>query len=348
MQSKAEITLGTGTKPTKPNDSDDVQRERCFIDPDVLTHIGFNNQSIVHDGIVGQIRIWVGSKNTWTKATQFALFTAIPDQSVGSGKALLYQKGMEKLGLGGSSTSTTCVVTMIAPNSSVSPTTLHDRSEFGEESYLAKDKKAIIIAPHGGDIDMYTHHQANEAVTALQALGKDVSKWVCQGYKNGGGAHDRWHITATDINPISFPLLNQIITNMGQGYKYAVAFHGNNEPGLEGTVIIGGSAPFDMLKAVRDAIREMPPIKTDTQTPVKVCVAKKNGAGGWELNGDDCDLPAMTDHFNKYSGDSCNNILNRLSPNGGIQIEQALEVRQNHYGSVGGGVIEILGNLLSQ
>jgi phage replication-related protein YjqB (UPF0714/DUF867 family) len=164
-------------------------------------------------------------------------------------------------------------------------------SDDGAQSHL------IAIAPHGGGIEDHTDEQA-ERVAEL--LGEELaSAWRGKGWgPNGGpGAFDRWHITSTDLNPVSFPLLGSV---MSRRFTHAVAFHGfNDEPG----VLIGGTAPAEVKEALRQAIQDVLPARLDVRV-----------AGPDE----------------RYGGDDPDNIVNRLSPCGGIQIEQGAEPRDGH------------------
>jgi hypothetical protein len=54
----------------------------------------------------------------------------------------------------------------------------------------------VVIAPHGGMIEEYTDDQAERVAAELSG----ISCWRCKGWKPGGGAFDRWHITSTDIH----------------------------------------------------------------------------------------------------------------------------------------------------
>ena len=92
-------------------------------------------------------------------------------------------------------------------------------SELVERLDDAGGQQALVaIAPHGGAIERHTDEQA-ERVANL--LGCDrASVWRCKGFKAGGGAFERWHITSTDIHEASFPLLNTIVS---RGFAYAVA-----------------------------------------------------------------------------------------------------------------------------
>ena len=145
----------------------------------------------------------------------------------------------------------------------------------------------IAIAPHGGDIEEHTDGQAERVV---ERLGPQLaSAWRAKGWGTDGGAFVRWHITSTDINPVCFPLLNSV---MSRRFAHAVAFHGfNDEPG----VLIGGTAPAELKERLRQAIQQVLPAGLDVRVA----------------------LPTE-----RYGGDDPNNIVNRLSPCGGIQIEQ--------------------------
>jgi phage replication-related protein YjqB (UPF0714/DUF867 family) len=153
----------------------------------------------------------------------------------------------------------------------------------------------IAIAPHGGDIEEHTDEQAERVA---KRLGPQLaSAWRGKGWKPGGGAFVRWHITSTDLNPISFPLLNSV---MSRPFAHAVAFHGFND---ETGVLIGGTAPAEAKERLRQAIQQVLPAGLDVRV-----------AGPDEL----------------YGGDDPNNIVNRLSPCGGIQIEQGSSPRDDH------------------
>jgi phage replication-related protein YjqB (UPF0714/DUF867 family) len=153
----------------------------------------------------------------------------------------------------------------------------------------------IVIAPHGGDIEEHTDEQAERV---RKRLGPQLaSAWLAKGWGSDGGAFARWHITSADLNPVCFPLLNSV---MSRRFARAVAFHGfNDEPG----VLIGGTAPAEVKERLRDAIQQVLP----TRLHVRVA------------------LPTEL-----YGGDDPNNIVNRLSPCGGIQIEQGPSPREDH------------------
>jgi Poly-gamma-glutamate hydrolase len=87
---------------------------------------------------------------------------------------------------------------------------------------------------------------------------------------------------------------------MSRRFAHAVAFHGfNDEPG----VLIGGTAPTEVKEGIRQAIQQVLPAGLD----VRVALPNE-----------------------RFGGDDPNNIVNRLSPCGGIQIEQGLSPRSDH------------------
>lgn len=152
----------------------------------------------------------------------------------------------------------------------------------------------IAIAPHGGDIEPHTDEQAERVAERLGP--QRASAWRGKGWADGG-AFDRWHITSADLHPASFPLLGGV---MARRFAHAVAFHGFND---EAGVLIGGTAGDDVKERVRQAIARVLPAGFD----VRIARADE-----------------------RYGGDDPNNIVNRLSPCGGIQIEQGPTAREDH------------------
>ncbi len=175
----------------------------------------------------------------------------------------------------------------------------------------------IVIAPHGGDIERHTDQQAERVASRLKTKG--VSSWRCKGFKEGGGASDRWHITSTDIHEASFPRLNSVIP---RGFTYAVAFHGFDEPPTD--VLIGGGAPESL--------------KQEIKTTINGALA----ASGMRVR--------IASPDEGYGGDSPQNIVNRLTAGGGngIQIEQSLRARTNHWEKIADAVAEVYDRRLTQ
>ena len=167
----------------------------------------------------------------------------------------------------------------------------------------------IAIAPHGGDIERHTDEQADRVVRKLAC--NCVSAWVCKGFKQGGGAFDRWHITSTDISEESFPKLKTVI---GRHFEFAVAFHGWSED----SICIGGSAP--------------PALRLEIKTAVERAIS---GSGIVVATSDEGKCPGA------FNGDDPKNIVNRLGANG-IQLEQSKEARARYGVQIADAVADVL------
>jgi phage replication-related protein YjqB (UPF0714/DUF867 family) len=183
-----------------------------------------------------------------------------------------------------------------------------ENNEFVER--LTDDGKntgLVTIAPHGGMIEQWTDQQAERVMAQLAP--SPISCWRCKGWKEGGGASERWHITSTDIHEASFPLLNQIIHRQ---FAHAVAFHGFSQH----RILIGGGASTALKREIQRAIQQA---IADSDIPV--------------------DVAAPDDPLN---GNSPKNIVNRLAANGnGIQIEQSREARQRYWQQIADAVASV-------
>jgi phage replication-related protein YjqB (UPF0714/DUF867 family) len=199
------------------------------------------------------------------------------------------------------------------------------RAEFTEHlTGFGAGADLVAIAPHGGRIEEHTDAQAERVVAELSAAEpsglRGARCWACKGFRAGGGAAERWHITSADISEHSFPLLGTITAPPLAAFTYAVSFHGfrpggPGEGGIPpGTEIwIGGRASgknavgvsrtqeLRLLQArIRDALRE------DADDP-RVRIAPPGGGLG---------------------GGDPRNVVNRLSTCG-LQIEQTPAARQS-------------------
>lgn len=173
-----------------------------------------------------------------------------------------------------------------------------DYSEFIEHlSDNDYNSKLVVIAPHGGFIEQHTDTQAQHLGQQLPS--NCVSVWMCKGFKKGGGAFARWHITSTDISEESFPKLKSVY---GRGFEYAVAFHGFGGDDKKPSICIGGRTVDATLKQK---------IKEEIEGEV-------HRFGVQVFMDNECP--------EAINGDKKNNIVNRLSKNG-LQIEQSEKVR---------------------
>lgn len=171
----------------------------------------------------------------------------------------------------------------------------------------------IAIAPHGGAIERHTDEQAERVASRLSA--RSVSSWRCKGWKSGGGAFDRWHITSADINEASFPLLGWVVA---RGFTYAVAFHGFDES----RILIGGTAPPTLKEEIRAKI-----VRATAGSDIAVDIARPD---------------------DRFGGDDPRNIVNRLTAGGmnGIQIEQSVAARSCHWAAIADAVALVYGRKL--
>ncbi|MFO7563760.1 MAG: poly-gamma-glutamate hydrolase family protein [Enhygromyxa sp.] len=170
----------------------------------------------------------------------------------------------------------------------------------------------LVMAPHGGAIELNTERQTRRVAAKLS--GADVSTWCCNGWKNGGGAWDRWHVTSTLISPKSFPGLASVCK---RDFAYALAFHGMSASG----VLIGGAGPQELKQLLQQEIQ-----------------AALGGAAG----------PVKTTNGGKLSGTSSKNVVNWVTAGGGggIQIEQSYEIRSKHWQAVADAVAKVYAGLV--
>jgi phage replication-related protein YjqB (UPF0714/DUF867 family) len=168
----------------------------------------------------------------------------------------------------------------------------------------------VAIAPHGGDIEEWTDQQAEHVASQLAVKG--VSCWRCKGFKRGGGAFKRWHITSPDINAGSFPRLNKIIP---RNFTYAVAFHGFGPGSGQQGILIGGGAHKVLKCEIKSAIQ-----RAVAGSDIQVKIATP-GDGN--------------------NGDDPRNIVNQLANGNGIQIEQSAVARDNYWQKIAEAVARV-------
>jgi phage replication-related protein YjqB (UPF0714/DUF867 family) len=161
----------------------------------------------------------------------------------------------------------------------------------------------IVIAPHGGMIEKPTDEQAAEVILQLRTAGFPASMWVCKGFGDATkGASARFHITSDDIHPASFPLLGSL---MSRRFFYGVSFHGFAQKGDEADIYIGGAAPPRLKAAVQRALNRA------GLSSLKVKIS-------------------TSEDSSKFQGGSKENVINRLAPRRGIQLEQSEKARAFH------------------
>jgi phage replication-related protein YjqB (UPF0714/DUF867 family) len=267
-------------------DQRDLQdrREHCSVDAARLARIG---RAVGH-----QVRVRLSSD-------AFGLYTVSevhpedPDTTVRMGR-----RGRERLG---TSDEFDGVVDSVGPHPNL---TVDQARAYGELVERLRDngrqRELIVIAPHGGGIERHTDEQAERVASRLAA--KTVSSWRCKGWKGGGGAFVRWHITSTDLSPASFPRLDLVIS---RGFTHAVAFHGFEDPEVDTDILIGGCAPDELKQEIAAEID------------------RATGGSGLRVR--------IAEPEDNFGGDDEGNVVNRLTAKGGsgIQIEQSPAARSS-------------------
>ena len=278
------------------------QDEHCSVDPDQLTQIG---RAIGH-----QVRI---KRND----DEYALYTVSETRPEDSDTIVrMAQTARRRLGI---ADEFDAILDAQVPHPTLTDAEAECQSEFVERLTDNSSHTGLVaIAPHGGMIEQFTDRQA-ERVTA-QLADHGVSCWRCKGWKQGGGASQRWHITSADIHAASFPLLNTIID---RGFTHAVAFHGFTRNKVNNfDVLIGGGAADALKQEIQLAIQTAIP-----DPDIRIIIATP----GMNLNGDDP-----------------RNIVNRLAVNqNGIQIEQSKQARQHFWKHIADAVAAVFAGRLS-
>jgi phage replication-related protein YjqB (UPF0714/DUF867 family) len=184
----------------------------------------------------------------------------------------------------------------------LSPAAARARGEC-TEGLVAGDDRLVACAPHGGFVEPGTGRQARQVAGAAGA-----TAWYTAGYRDGGGAFDRWHITSTDLSRASYPRLDAIAD---RGFDRAVAFHGWSDTGVG----IGGLAPETERLRLRDRIV--------AETPLDARLVREG----------------------EYAGDTESNVVNWLTADGrsGVQVEQSRRAREEFGGTIAGVVASLFG-----
>ena len=274
-------------------------KEHCSADPEKLATVG---RALGH-----QVRIKRSS-------SEYGLYTVSKvRQERADNTVRLGRTGRRRLGTGKDFIGT---LDSQVPHPTCTDAMAETNSEFVERlGDNGRHTGLIAIAPHGGDIERYTDMQAERVASRLAAKG--VSSWRCKGWKQGGGAFARWHITSTDIHEASFPGLDSVIS---RGFAYAVAFHGFDDP----DILIGGGAPYSLKQEIKAAIEGA---IAGLGTTVRIARPDED-----------------------FNGDNPRNIVNRLTAGGanGIQIEQSLLARASRGQAIADAVANVYSSKVPQ
>lgn len=243
-------------------------------------------------GVMAALGIEPGTQVRLERGDRCALFTVTgTDDSV-----VVSEAGLERLGLDGHDAVRVSPTVFVADDGPF-------QGRFEEEVIPGGDRY-VACAPHGGLIEPWTNRQARIVAEEVGA-----TAWVCRGKWEDGGSFDRWHITAKEIHPDSFPGLASILD---RGFDLAVAFHGWDRDGIG----IGGRAPAPLRRAVRDAVSR----------------------------GVDSSVPVHLETTAGYAGKDPNNVVNRLTTDGrsGVQLEQSERARDEYADDIAAAVADVL------
>lgn len=160
----------------------------------------------------------------------------------------------------------------------------------------AAQARLFLQAPHGGTVEV----ECDDIVRAVQGnLGDNQAvSWSCIGYRQGGGSYDRWHITSTAIQPVSYAGLASVAT---RSYEYALSVHGHSG----NDILIGGRGDQQLKAALQSAFD-----RANLGFPIRILTPGE-----------------------PLSGTATTNIVNRWSANG-IQLELPFDLRVNHRAAV--------------
>lgn len=274
-------------------------REHCWMDPDLAVHLGL--------AVGQQIRV-IRNSDEYALYTVSALFEGGPADN----RICMGLGGLQRLRTdhGFSGTVDTQV-----PHPTYTDTEAIAYSEFVERLIDPPGGPSHVVAcaAHAGSIERYTDQQAEAMGDATALAPYTPVVWSCRGWRANGGAFTRWHITSTDISPVSFPLLGTIAS---RGFRYAVSFHGMSG---SGKVLVGGAASRLLKIRAKAALDAVLPAHYKIEIPT----------GG--LDGSD---PA--------------NFVNWLTASGvgGIQLEQTMDARRDFGIDIARAMADLLGSLL--
>jgi phage replication-related protein YjqB (UPF0714/DUF867 family) len=276
-------------------------QELCWMDPELAAACGI--------AVGDQIRL---KRNT----NNYALYTVSAFRQEGSGNddLRLGPDGRKKLGTTQALNDISMFIGGDILRSDLEDADARSQSEFVERlTDNGVHKGLVACAPHGGGIELYTDRQAERVSDRLAP--KHVSSWRCKGWKEDGGAFDRWHITATRISRRCFPLLDAI---GDRGFAYSVCFHGWSSGGI----LIGGRGPMKLKQDIQKAI-----IAAMNDASIAVTIADE----------DDAD-----------NGDHPNNLVNWITGDGesSIQLEQSLTSRTKYWQQIADAVASVFDPLL--
>ena len=192
---------------------------------------------------------------------------------------------------------------------------LSERAKTQTHEYRTHDPDNTIatIAPHGGAIEAATAKQAFHVAASVEAC----SAWAYCGYTTDSetGAFEQFHRSSTTISEDEFDLSSKL---RAAGFDHIISFHGFDPEGAV-EVYLGGQIERSLKQRVAKHIQN--------QTGLYAKVAEPNDG-----------------LYQMYGGHKDENITNRWSHHGGLQIEQTAHARQTHGEAICEAIIDIFRN----
>lgn len=200
----------------------------CSVDEEVL-------ESVDRD-VGDQIRV----RRTGADA-EYAVYT-VSESRDEDGEAIV-RMGLDGRERFGTDETFLATVNSMVPRPDLSEDGARENGEFIEH-LEDRGERVVIISPHGGDISPETDAQAD---LAAQRVSSEVTRWGTKGWREGGGAFERWFISPRDISPASFPELARL---SDREFEYGVSFRGLSGSGIE----VVGDEDGDFTRSIADAI----------------------------------------------------------------------------------------------
>lgn len=200
------------------------RREHMQMDPDL-------DRQLTAAGISWARRKHLKLTTTIASTTRSGLFTVeqlcvMPTPLT---VAISSSEGLLKLGSSGA-LPMSATLDLFLPSTPVDDAAAQAAGQYYESlTDNGSNTKLCVIAPHGGQIELYTDTMADELKTSFD-LGAmaTVTKWKGIGYTLGVGGqtgYDCWHVTSVDMYQTQWPILNGIYT---RDFTYVISLHGQS------------------------------------------------------------------------------------------------------------------------
>lgn len=205
---------------------------------------------------------------------------------------------------------------------------------FQEFVQVGDDHEVAVLVPHGGDIENHIAERIWRLDTFIDMYTNTVPDiWEGAGTWGNSQTFRRWHITAPDLSPASFPGLALLTTQAAVSpYVYSVAVHGFGED--DKGIIIGGQANKEEKCYLAEGIRNRLVTRRE-EVAITIYYEENGQVRAIEIPDSTGRMYPRAD-FDDLRGMDADNIVNRLSPNpnqlagfGAFQIELSEGLRND-------------------